>query len=124
MDKILENLTATDVVTIFLGIISIGYGIYTAIKASKKAKETNEEFNFQAALFEEILFAMENSEKIISPLKGVIGTNVSEMKLDNALQRVQNYCLTNNKPFNREKVEKIITDLINFSKNVNNKKSV
>lgn len=124
MDKLLESLTVTDVATIFIGVISIFYAIYTAIKASKKAKETNEEYNFQAALFEEILLAMESSEKIISPLKGIIGANVSEMKLDNALQRIQNYCLTNNKPFNKEKVEKIITDLINFSKNVNNKKSV
>lgn len=124
MWNLIKNLSVTDVLTIVAMLASIIFCVYSYVKGQHKAKTANEEFVFQGNLFETIISAMEDSEKMLTPIKNALGTSVSSMKLDNVLQKVQNYCLCNNKPFDREKIEKIITDLINFSKIVNYKKSV
>ena len=118
------SLSVTDILSLVAMIASLIFGIWSYIKGRNKAKNVNEEFVFQENLFNAVISAMEDSEKILTPLKNALGTSVSSMKLDNVLQKVQNYCLSNNKPFDKEKVEKIITDLINFSKIVNYKKTV
>lgn len=124
MWDLIKNLSVTDILKILATVASIIFGIVVWLKGRKNAKTANEEFVFQANLFETILTAMEDCEKILTPLKNALGSSVSSMKLDNVLQKVQNYCLTNNKPFDKDKVEKIINDLIDFSKTVNYKKSV
>lgn len=124
MEDFFKNLTVADILTILSIIFSLVFGIVSFIKARKKTKNVSEEFVFQENLYNEVINAMETCEKTLSPLKNALGVSVSSMKLENVLQKVQNYCLSNGKEFNEEKVKKLINDLIGFSKIVNYKKSV
>lgn len=120
--NILKLFTVKDLLTIIFGIASLIYAIICTIKARNKAKESKEEFNFYETLYETVLQSMECSEKTLTPLKNFVGQTVSEMKLDDTLKRVQNFCLTHGKIYNEEKVKTIINKLIDFSKIVNYKK--
>jgi hypothetical protein len=124
MWNIIKNLSVADILYIIVTAVSIVFGVISFLKARKNAKNSNEEFLFQENLLQEIINAMETCEKTLSPLKNALGTSISSMKLDNVIQKVQNYCLSNGRAFDKEKVEKLINDLIGFSKIVNYKKSV
>lgn len=111
---ILDNPYIIDLLVSVISFIVSAILVISITRKNKTAAQSDIDIIF------EIINNMQTSEKALSPLKAIIG-NVGDMKKDDVLTKLQNFCLTRGIKFDSEKISYIVEKLIEFSKTVNAK---